>query len=88
MRQCPFHLFTSVSSFFSFLFTLFISINVSTLQYNVFQVDKVLDSRSEGLGFDSLYVMRVKCRANFVFHTAFVNPAVIGTWCTDPSLDQ
>ena len=24
----------------------------------------------------------------FVFHTVFVHPAVMGTWCTDPGLDQ
>ena len=26
--------------------------------------------------------------ANFIFHTASVHPAVMGTWCTDPRLDQ
>ena len=29
-----------------------------------------------------------KCRANFVFHTALVHPAVMGTWFTEPRLDQ
>ena len=25
---------------------------------------------------------------NFIFHMASVHPAVMGTWCTDPRLDQ
>ena len=27
-------------------------------------------------------------QGNFVFHTASVHPAIMGTWCTDVRLDQ
>ena len=43
-------------------------------------VDRALDSRSEGLGFDSQCWPCVEVSANFVFHTASVQPAVMGTW--------
>ena len=29
-----------------------------------------------------------KCRAKFVLLTASVHPSIMGTWCTDPRLDQ
>ena len=29
-----------------------------------------------------------KCRANFVVNSTFVHPVVMGTWWTDPRLDQ
>ena len=38
------------------------------------QVDKALDSRSEGLGFDSC------CWSCVEAYTASVHPAVMGTW--------
>ena len=46
-------------------------------------VDRVLDLRSEGLGFDSHshtagHVW--KCWANFSFNNASAHPAVLGTW--------
>ena len=50
------------------------------------QVDRALDSRLEGLGLSPKCWSCVEvCWANFVFHTASVHPAIMGTWCTDPS---
>ena len=46
------------------------------------QVDRVLDLRSEGLGFDSNCWSCVQVSGNFSYHIAFrsAHPAVMGTW--------
>ena len=50
-------------------------------------VDKALDSRSEGLEFDSQCWPCVEVSGK-LFHTALLYPAVMGIWCTDPRLNQ
>ena len=51
-------------------------------------VGKVLDSRSEGLGFDSQCWSCVEASGKLILHSASVHPAVMGIWCIDPRLDQ
>ena len=51
-------------------------------------VDRALDSRSEGLGFDPQCWPCVEVSDKLVFHTASVHSAIMGTWCTGPRLDQ
>ena len=51
-------------------------------------MNRVLDSRSEGLRLDYQYLPCLEvCQANFTFHTTLVHQAVMGTWCTDPRLN-
>ena len=52
------------------------------------QVEGMLDSKSEGLGFDFHCTPCEEVWANFVFHTALVHPAIMVTWCTGSRLDQ
>ena len=52
-------------------------------------VDRALDSKDQKVWGSIPSTGHVQtCRANFVFHTASVHPAVMGAWCTDPRLDQ
>ena len=44
------------------------------------RVDRELDSRSQGLRFDSPANQVYKCWANFSFHAAPIHSALIGTW--------
>ena len=44
------------------------------------QVDKALDSRSEGFWFDSQRNHFWKCRANFVSFSGSIHPAVMDNW--------
>ena len=53
------------------------------------QVDRALDSSSEGLGFNSQHWSCVKVSGfHFGFRTTLVHRAIMGTWRTDPRLDQ
>ena len=53
----------------------------STLNTACGSVDKVLHSRSEGLGFDShCWSCVVEVSANFSLHTVSNCPAMMGTW--------
>ena len=52
------------------------------------EVDRALDSRSEGLGFNSQHWSCVEVLGKFIFHTALIYQTVMDTWCSDPRLDQ
>ena len=45
-------------------------------------------TRSEGLGFDSQCWPCVEMSGKLRIPHASVHPVVMGTWCTDPRLDQ